>query len=366
VTVVVAGHFPPPVHGMAVAVGAFADVVERTRPVVRLDLSPGQASSRRRHHARRLARVALALGRLVRIRPRSRTLYLGCDAGLGMTYTAALLAVGRILGYRCFVHHHSFAYVNRRSPLMAVLVRVGGRGCHHLVLCEGMAEQFAARYPRAERVELLPCAFAVEDRSGPAAEPDAPRGEGAVVLGHLSNLSVEKGLDAVFATLAEVRDRGVPARLVLAGPTAGPGDAAVLDEHLAAQPQSSWLGPVDVEAKDRFFASLDLFLLPSSYVHEAAPLVVLEALAHGVPVMAYGRGCLPSMSVEDAFVVDPGADFARAAAAVVADRFGGGRRDASLPTLSRQRYEALRAESESAVDRVLAEFGEPVTAGHRG
>ena len=353
-TVVVAGHFPPPVHGMAVAVSSFADLVERTRPVVRLDLSPGTSPSRARHHAHRLLRVVRAWVQLPLLRRRGATaLFLGCDAGLGMLYTTVLLLTGRALGYQCFVHHHSFAYVTEHDRLMALLVAAGGPGCCHLTLCDGMRRAFAEQYPRARRVELLPCAFAVEASTPPAHRSDG----GPLVLGHLSNLRVEKGLDAVFETAAEIARRGVDARLVLAGPPASPRDADVLAQRLEGAEHAAWLGPVDADRKRAFFSELDLFLLPSTYSHEAAPLVALEALAHGVPVVAYDRGCLASLVLDEDFVIDPDRDFAEAAADLVQHQLVVPAAGDGLAERSRARFAMLLAESEDAAERVVAAFG---------
>jgi glycosyltransferase involved in cell wall biosynthesis len=59
-----------------------------------------------------------------------------------------------------------------------------------------------------------------------------------------------------------------------------------------------WLGPVDDAAKDELFGRALAFLFPIKW-EEPFGLVMLEALARGVPVLAYRRGSVPE-------VVDPG------------------------------------------------------------
>ncbi len=108
----------------------------------------------------------------------------------------------------------------------------------------------------------------------------APRG--AVVIGTLGRLHENKGIDIMLEAFARLRDRGVAARLRIAGD--GPEMAALramatdlgLDDQVAF---TGWVSP----AAD-YLATLDLFVLPSRV--EPFGLVVAEAMAAGVPVIA--------------------------------------------------------------------------------
>jgi glycosyltransferase involved in cell wall biosynthesis len=99
-----------------------------------------------------------------------------------------------------------------------------------------------------------------------------------IVVGHLANLSREKGtLDLLAAS------EGLPSRVVLAGP--------VTTGFLALCPKPptfKYLGQVNQAQKRRFFAGIDLFVLPSRT--DSFGLVLLEAWANGKPVIAYRAG----------------------------------------------------------------------------
>jgi glycosyltransferase involved in cell wall biosynthesis len=96
-----------------------------------------------------------------------------------------------------------------------------------------------------------------------------------VVVGHLANLSAEKG------TLDLLQARG-NSRLVLAGPEMPNVRRAALPDGVAK------LGPLTDAGKRDFFAGIDVFALPSRT--DSFGLVLLEAWANGKPVVCYRAG----------------------------------------------------------------------------
>lgn len=116
---------------------------------------------------------------------------------------------------------------------------------------------------------------------------------GEVVIGHLANLSREKGsIDLVEACRRLWSQlRPAPIRLVLAGPSM-PNFDAFWHEHAAelTGTRVHRLGVLSDEAKKDFFAGLDLFALPSR--SDSFGLVLLEAWANGVPCVGYRAGGL--------------------------------------------------------------------------
>ena len=101
---------------------------------------------------------------------------------------------------------------------------------------------------------------------------------GEVVVGHLANLSREKGTPDLVAATA-----GLRVRTVLAGPA-----MANFEQTFRATPHVTRRGPLTEAAKRDFFAGIDLFVLPSR--SDSFGLVLLEAWANGTPVVAYRAG----------------------------------------------------------------------------
>jgi glycosyltransferase involved in cell wall biosynthesis len=111
--------------------------------------------------------------------------------------------------------------------------------------------------------------------------------------------------------LAQAGSEGLAVTGVLAGPPVSAADGRHIEDAQASLgSRLRYLGPVHGEDRTAFYRSLDLFLFPTRYKTEAQPNVVLEALAHGVPVVAFPRGCIASDLGGDAGVLVPAdADF---------------------------------------------------------
>lgn len=118
-----------------------------------------------------------------------------------------------------------------------------------------------------------------------AAAGGAPRG-GCAVIGCAARLAAMKGLDVLVRALPLVlqRARGRPVQLWLAGdgPQREPLEALARDLGVAAQ--ARFLGHCGPAEMARFWAAVDIYALPSRW--EGLPLSIIEAMAHGTPVVA--------------------------------------------------------------------------------
>lgn len=163
----------------------------------------------------------------------------------------------------------------------------------------------------------------------------------------LGNLGAKKGLH-VFLALADVlRAENPRVRVILAGPVARRSDRVAIARRVA-DGALEWIGPLSGSARtNSFYRLIDLLVFPSLYAHEAEPLVLLEAMAHGVPVIATDRGCIRDLTGDAAVIVPDGVDFVGEARRVIrmarADRVWLQRKRASAwQRFQRERAAALR------------------------
>jgi glycosyltransferase involved in cell wall biosynthesis len=106
------------------------------------------------------------------------------------------------------------------------------------------------------------------------------------VIGHMGAFTAEKGQDVAVTAAALVRLSLPRARMVLAG------EGPLLDENRRTAPANVTFSGF-VSDRAAFFAALDVFIMPSR--SEAWGLAALEAMAHGVPVIASDVGGLPEI-----------------------------------------------------------------------
>ena len=102
------------------------------------------------------------------------------------------------------------------------------------------------------------------------------------VIGALGRLHDQKGFDILVRAAAILRDRGVPFRLRIGGEGEDRPklEGLIRDFTLGDRIElAGWISP-----PGPFLADLDLFVVPSRY--EPFGLVVIEAMAAGVPILA--------------------------------------------------------------------------------
>jgi glycosyltransferase involved in cell wall biosynthesis len=113
---------------------------------------------------------------------------------------------------------------------------------------------------------------------------------GEIVVGHLANNSWEKGTNDLLQAVERLWRRGLPVRVVLAGPEMPNFQRfwSTFAPRLPSPHAVVRLGPLTEQQKRDFFAGLDVFALPSR--SDSFGLVLLEAWANGVPNVAYRAG----------------------------------------------------------------------------
>jgi glycosyltransferase involved in cell wall biosynthesis len=356
--VVVLGPLPPPLHGMSLVTQQMAARLREAATLI--DVSPGAVYDRVRWlgRARKLVRLGCAWARLPGLRCRGhRWLYLPLDSRAGLWLNLATAALGRALGFRLLLHHHVAEYLGRRHPALALIDRMIGAGGTHLFSCERFIAAFRRLYgSQRMALPLSNAAFL----AAPAVESAAPPPLRPLTLGHLSNLSRQKGLHDVLDAFTALRRNGLDVRLVLAGPCREAGDRARIAAAAAAHETAfEARGAVAGAAKQQFYADIDVFLFPTRYPLESEPLVVLEALQAGRPVIAFAAGCIAELIGGDGgAALPPGSDFTDACARLLRPWLADGTALDQAQQAARARAAARLALAEVQFQGVLALLAE--------
>jgi glycosyltransferase involved in cell wall biosynthesis len=216
-----------------------------------------------------------------------------------------LVLSGRAAGLPVLIHLHGaqfhMFYMNLHVSLQKAVQYMFSRSQQVVVLGDVWRDFLVMQVGVApEKIVILHNAVP-EPRRGSTPDPEAY----PVRILFLGRLGERKGVGDLLHALASPLVRDLPWQAEIAGD----GDietfrtlAAALG--LAGQVQfPGWVGQADVSAK---LAAADLFVLPS--YNENLPIAVLEALAHGVPVISTPVGAIPEVVTngQEGCLVPPG------------------------------------------------------------
>ncbi len=169
-----------------------------------------------------------------------------------------------------------------------------------------LASQWSARFPFLSSVSVLPliaedCAIVTL----PAISPTRDKAE--TVFGYAARIELGKGPLVLLNSLAQLRGSGTDAlvRVAGTGPAAQEVKARVRELGLARSWEfvGSYQGTLGCSA---FMRTLDVFVLPS--FAEGTSKSVIEAMAHGIPIIATNVGGLPDLLMPDAGILVPAGD----------------------------------------------------------
>lgn len=147
----------------------------------------------------------------------------------------------------------------------------------------------AALAPYAEGpIEVIPYGVPLPADEG----PPRPAEGGPPVLLFVGRLVARKGVDRLLEALGRLRERPWRLEVVGFGPLRGALQAQA--ERLGLAERVAFLGRVPHEELAAAYRRADLFVLPATLDEradtEGLGVVLLEAMAHGVPVLATRRG----------------------------------------------------------------------------
>jgi glycosyltransferase involved in cell wall biosynthesis len=279
------GMFPPPINGQRIVTQHMFAQLDAVAAVTSYDID----QFRRLGLFSKLVSAIFGCVTLINARARGyTTVYLAPHSGAGLIYSWLVALTSRCCGYDMVVHYHSYRNLVRYSRLMAGFLALCGPNALHIVLAPTMARDLRRLYRSAHHVTVLSNTTFIPPR-----QVERTFTGRRLRVGHLSNLSREKGIGNVLDCMRELWARDVEVELWLGGPAEDAQTGRMVAEAKAKfGDRINYLGRLSGSDVQRFYDEIDIFLFPTAYEHEAEPLVVLDAISAGVPVIATNRGCI--------------------------------------------------------------------------
>lgn len=228
------------------------------------------------------------------------------------THTVRTALVGgiaaRLAGVSMVHHVHSPAEsdteVAARNARNALVERLALRGATRLICVSSSLERYVlARGARPERIGTVWNGVPMSALMRPERAPGAP-----LTLGTMALFRPRKGLEVLLEALALLRKQGCEAMLRAVGAfetTAYRDEVLQRAEQLGVSGCVEWTGFAEDIADA--LRRMHVFVLPSLY-GEGTPMVLLEAMAAGLPVVATRVEGVPSVLRDgvDGVLVRPG------------------------------------------------------------
>lgn len=213
---------------------------------------------------------------------------------VGFLRDSLFLWPAALLRCRILIHLHGShlrRWYERLGGAMQVYVRRTLRTVTRaIVLGESLQAVFDGLVPE-ERISVVP--NGVRDEGYEPRDTDETGRRRFRVL-HLSTLNRQKGALVILAAIPLVLQRRRDVKFILAGEWCRDADwseAAIQIRREALEDFVLLPGGVTGDRKERLYRSADLFLFPGIQP-EGQPLVLLEAMAAGLPVLFTDRGCV--------------------------------------------------------------------------
>ena len=298
--VLIVGQTPPPVHGQAMAIEALVngplDGVEVT--FIRMHFSH-TADQIGRFGLGKVTHLASLVGRSLLALGRDRDLVLYYPPGstlMPVLRDIVFLGLVRPFARATVLHFHAGGvsrFVDSRGWLRGLARRALGdaeAAIHLLPSATPDGQYFAARsihhVPNGAEVPMVP-------------RRRAPDEELRLLFVGLHTES--KGVRLVIHTVQTLRQRGVPCQAHLVGEWCDADEERACTDLVARhglQDHVIFRGRRTGRAKWQEYADADVFYFPSFYEAELMPLVIIEAMAHSLPVVASRWRCIPDVVLD--------------------------------------------------------------------
>ena len=236
---------------------------------------------------------ASALGRVLKagLRGRAALLHVHASERGSVLRKAAFIYLGGALGVPCVVHMHGAefgAFYEGAAPVVRRAVTHTFRKARRFVVLGSASERYFVETVGLDRGRVVVARNAVPD---PAPVLDRPAAHTCRLV-FVGALVERKGLGELIEALADPWMSGLSWHLDVAGNgDPAPWRKRVSDLGIASR--ITFHGWLDGAGVQRLLAASDALVLPSRA--EGLPMVVIEAMAHGLAVL-----CTPVGTVQDA------------------------------------------------------------------
>jgi glycosyltransferase involved in cell wall biosynthesis len=240
-------------------------------------------------------RVLIFMGALARLvvfclRSGPRIVHIHTALGGSLYRKAICVVVARALGRPVVLHVHTgavelAAFDDRLGPRRRAVIRWALQQASRIIsVSTACAREVESRFALGP-IEVMPNPAPAPVTVGLPRRPALPGHAQVLYVGGFQD--PVKGVDVLLRALPLLRDRAPDVRVTLAGPGEPKAALGPLGDTV------QWVGWLDERAKSVALRESDIFVLPST--SEGLPMALLEAMAHGLAIVASSVGGVPDV-----------------------------------------------------------------------
>jgi len=302
-TVLVVAQTPPPVHGQSVMNQLLLDGDYRSIELrhVRMAFSEeiSEVGGFRWKKIFHLATLILQIA-WNRLRWRTSTLYYPPASPNMVPFLrdCAILIATRWMFRHTVFHFHAngISDLFKALPLpIKLLYRLAYSKPQVCICLTKIATQDALQF-QARSISIVP--NGIPDVAAPIDAVKSSRAPEQLTILFLATISIEKGAGVLLKAAEILKCHGISFHCVMAGPFASKEDErnlTALSRKLGVDDIVMWRGAVFGEAKWNVYRQADIFCFPTFYRTEGFPVVLLEAMMFGLPVLSTNWRGIPDI-----------------------------------------------------------------------
>lgn len=289
-------QLPPPVHGAAIMNKRVVSILENIEGVKNKTIRLNYAEGFEEMHCsfwRKVIYAILVFAKLLKeylLRRPFMTYIAFSPFGFGFYRDFFFVILAKFFSSSPYLHLHGTGLANSFSKNKKTLFRIMLKYSKIILISPSLCDDIKCIAERSSAVVVENC---VDDPGEYLKETSS-----TIRILYLANLDERKGVKKIIDILEKIVEKGYPVNLVIAGSdtvymTKLELEKFIFEDHPSVFEYVEIVGPVYGEKKRKIFLQSDIFLYPTT--HDAAPLVVLEALSYGLPVICSDQGALPDM-----------------------------------------------------------------------
>lgn len=201
-----------------------------------------------------------------------------------------LLLLCRIFGCAGMVQFHGGTLHNLvQKNRLPFYLKFMFKWANHVVLLTEIQKKLLLKFVAETKISVLPnmvdCSFELSSKT---------KKNGKITALFLSRLEKEKGVYDILESIPAVIEKFPQACFLFAGEGKDREKMEIICSESQFCDHVKFLGYIHEEEKSRFLSRGDVFLFPSQHP-EGMPYALLEAMSHGLPIIATPVGAIPEI-----------------------------------------------------------------------